>query len=391
MNGTRYLKLCCAAMVVGLTASTALHAPRSCSATEAADGSHRTTLPGAHAVTALAGGGALCATDSGQFLSVNDPTGWTALSVPSANPAVPPAPLCVGGSRERIFFVMPTERSQFDYAVYSFVPGGKLLKARQLPGLDGGFTPVAFRADKIGAISTGANLGVTLDGGVSWHPSPPLFDDASERVGVIKWAGASRILVSGRVRGAVSLYDVGDGGSVHRKWLYANGDIQGNFGAAGLAVDEEHCWVIGKAQFRRLRLADGVEDYSIPRQNSERMAAALHGALLAWTPEWIQANWIKADGTVFRSRRFPVAVAAVLPLDKPRCLVLSRGGEGLSLDAEAGTLRHIDLRVSPTSGIEEESPEARRDREARVRGHAARSPAARCRDSSDRKRSTREG
>ncbi len=308
-----------------------------------------TKLPGVADVEQLSDGAWVCSSMEAAYVSASDAKDWTI--VPTGLPAGRWVVQCLGGSKNRMYFVASTERWGNSYAIYAVEPGREPANVRSLPPT--AQPPAAFCSELIGAVSTGANLSVTADGGATWHPSPPLFETENARIMLIRRADASRLLVSdGR---SLARYEILRDATLRQAWSVTPTDGVGADTQVP-ACDRSHVWLMGATNVTRLKLADGQADFAVPKNAVEANLRGVRNVIVVWdnamivlnaSAQKVRALTLQADGAYAAGRWFPTGGFAAIPTAKQHCLLLGAQGLAYDFDLAADTLTPTPLHVVP--------------------------------------------
>ena len=178
--------------ILGLIAIAVLAAsPAGAGAAAGPGGDFDERLPGVGDLSRLADRAWICTSGGTVYVSASNPKDWSPLQ--TGLPAGSAVWSCAGGSQRRLYLVVQSGGAAQQYWLYAVEPGGKPKKLRTIPDLG---RLAAFCSDTTGVLSTGANVGVTVDGGATWRPSPPLFERDGAEISLLRWVGRSRLLAS---------------------------------------------------------------------------------------------------------------------------------------------------------------------------------------------------
>ena len=301
-----------------------------------------TKLPGVSSTDPLADGGWICSTLESIYISTADPKVWELRK--TGLPSGYGVHRCAGGSRNRMYLVVqPAGKSNHDLALYAVEPGKKPAMLRALSGIDA----AGFCSETTGVLSTGANVGVTVDGGATWHPTPPLFEAANAEITLLRWVDQSRLLLSnGRL---LALYELQPGATLRRVWRVETPTDCGIW-TRSCDCDDKQVWLMGKNAFHRLRLESGQQDMTVPRSGSETNFRVVDGGLVSWGfgASKLRAMVQKPDGTYTAGKWFALeAPCGVIPLANPHLLVLTVRGAAYDLNFVADSLTPAPLHVTP--------------------------------------------
>jgi hypothetical protein len=301
------------------------------------------TLPG---LVRLSDGAWVASCGAAAYVSESDLKDWSLLRTGIPDKCF--ISQCLGGSRKRTYFVASTDSSLAKFVIYAVVPGQDPTIIRSLPPL--AQPPAAFCSETTGAISTGANVGVTVDGGVTWHPNPPLFTADGARIILVQRVDDSRLLVSdGR---SLVLAEVRPDATLREIWRISPPD---GVGTVQVPIsDATHAWLFTGTGLSRLKLMDGEADIVVPKgaidfHDANRVVVVWDNAIIAWSRrrQCIRALTPKADIGYTLGHWFPANACVVLPSVKPHCLTFGVRGEAYDFDIAADTFTPITLHVRP--------------------------------------------
>jgi hypothetical protein len=338
-----------------------------------------TKLPLSGIVDELSDGAWVCPTMASAYLSVSDRHDW--VRIDTGLPADRQIMRCLGGSRKRMYFVASTKPWGSEYAVYAVEPGRKPIDVHVMPSLltPPAAVPAAFCSDSVGALSTGANVNATVDGGATWHPTAPLFTTENAQIREIERVDNSRLAIADGK--SLALFEVRPDATLNQIWRIT---APGGVGLLRSPCDRSHVWVTEEEGMKRLNLTNGDADLVVPwktigsdQRYLIRIFPIWDNAFILWsrdlekakmvqetsvcgttpTPEQqasidagldkVRALTQKADGTYTAGRWFPTNGFAVVPSVKPHCLLLAIKGEARDFDLAADTLTPTSLHVVP--------------------------------------------
>ncbi len=320
----------------------------------ASDGGVDTRLPGVASVDQLADGAWVCSTFESVYVSTADPHVWELRE--TGLPRGSGVHRCAGGSQNRMYLVVqPAGMSNHDLVLYAVARGTKPARLRPLSGIDA----AGFCSETTGVLSTGANVGVTVDGGATWHPTPPLFDAENAGIALLRWVDASRLLLSdGHV---LDLYELQPGAKLRRLWRVTP-PVDGGLWTRSCECDGKHVWLMGTDGFHRLKLEDGQQDRITPRSRIETAFRVVNGGLVTWGPGASKLRTVmeRPDGTYTTGKWLALQVpCGLIPLANQHIIAFTVGGAAYGLEFPADSLTPVPLHVTPqwSKPADAESPE----------------------------------
>ena len=241
----------------------------------------------------------------------------------------------IGGERGCSYFTASGEEGRF---LYVMEPGKPFRKIRDLPRA---FGAGAFATKSVGALSEGDRLLLTTDGGVTWHPTTPVLKGMLSIVELL-WISPTQLL-AGVDDGSVQLLERGEDNGLRQVWRASVDPM----GVRQIVPDGDFVWA-GWRDLRRLRLADGQAGPALRPDTVALGAAVCNKFLLTWDRELIGVWAPAARGAKYANvAKIPCEnVAAILPHEGKKCLVINTSGEGLLLDLNTRRLSPLALQVS---------------------------------------------
>ncbi len=192
---------------------------------------------------------------------------------------------------------------------------------------------------------------MTNNRGEDWTSTEPLLSNEHANITALEWISTNRLLI-GADDSSVQLFEL-DVRTLKLKRLWEKTPNPHQGGVYQFSLDADGAWV-GKSRLMRFRFDNGETDATIDfALGGRRMMAVCRHILVLGDRKKAGTilNWSPKEGAVYTPGPdlSTGEVGGVLPLESPKCLVLTEAGAGQVVDLNSGdvapTLLQVDWRA----------------------------------------------